>query len=310
MTAPTPPDLIEPVAAVDLGSNSFRLELGSFRAGQYQRTHYLKETVRLGNGLDAQHCLTPDAMQRGWDCLARFAPHLQGLAPPQIQAVATQTLREARNRDDFLRIGSRLLGHPIRIISGEEEARLIFEGVAHTLNRDDELRLVVDIGGRSTELILGQGGCPHQLASCAVGSVSWSMRFFPDGLFTPQAFATAEHAARAVLAQPGLPSARDAAWVCYGSAGTINAAVDALHASGWTVDTLTHQGLIWLRQQLIDAGDLRHLKLPGLREDRKPIMAGGLSILCALFDLLGMEQLTPCSGGLRHGLLMQSIKKA
>ena len=143
------------LAAVDLGSNSFRLEIGLYEHGRIQRVDYLKETVRQGNGLDREHNLSLEAMQRGWDCLARFAERLADFPRARVRAVATQTLREARNRDVFLHRGSELLGHPIDVISGPEEARLIYQGVARLLPQSDEKRLVVDIGGRSTELILG-----------------------------------------------------------------------------------------------------------------------------------------------------------
>ena len=145
------------LAAVDLGSNSFRLEIGRIEGGQFYRTEYLKETVRQGGGLDEMRNLTPEAMQRGWDCLARFGERLAGFSADEVRAVATQTLREARNRDDFLRPGGHLLGFPIDVISGREEARLIYQGVAQALGRKEERRLVIDIGGRSTELILGSG---------------------------------------------------------------------------------------------------------------------------------------------------------
>ena len=144
------------IAAVDLGSNSFRLEIGRLQHGQIQRSEYLKETVRQGSGLDEERRLRADAMQRGWDCLARFAERLAGFPRTQVRAVATQTLREARNRDDFLVRATEILGFPIDVISGPEEARLIYQGVARLLPQSDERRLVIDIGGRSTEMILGQ----------------------------------------------------------------------------------------------------------------------------------------------------------
>ena len=170
------------LAAVDLGSNSFRLEIG--RVGSHQRierVEYLKETVRQGNGLNERHELTDEAMQRGWDCLARFGERLAGFAADQVRAVATQTLREARNRDVFIARGSTLLGFPIEVISGEEEARLIYRGVSSLLPPSSQRRLVVDIGGRSTEVIIGQHGEARQVASYPIGSVAWSTQFFGEG---------------------------------------------------------------------------------------------------------------------------------
>ena len=191
------------LAAIDLGSNSFRLEIGQVDHDQIRRTEYLKETVRLGNGLDANRNLTPEAMQRGWETLARFGERLAGFKRSQVRAVATQTLREARNRDEFLLRARTILGFGIDVIPGREEARLIYQGVAHTLPQTDaserERRLVIDIGGRSTEMILGRALEARVMESYRVGSVAWSMKYFEGGLFTPAAFHAAEIAAKAVL---------------------------------------------------------------------------------------------------------------
>jgi len=299
------------LAAVDLGSNSFRLEMGMVQQGQFVRTLYLKETVRQGNGLDNRSCLTPEAMQRGWDCLARFGVHLVGLPARAVQAVATQTLREARNRDDFLRRGSQLLGFPIRIISGQKEAHLIYQGAVQAIgaNPDDDKqpRLVLDIGGRSTELILGVGKQVRHVASCPVGSVAWSKAYFSDNCFTLGAFEAAELAARQLLSAQQPTFAASQWHQCYGSAGTVNAVVDVLTACGWPGDVVSTEGLDWLLQQLLHAGCGHRLQLPGLRDDRRPIIGGGLSVLRAIFGLLGIQRLTPCSGGLRHGLLIKLI---
>ncbi|MEW5885905.1 MAG: exopolyphosphatase, partial [Pseudomonadota bacterium] len=179
MLATSPPRAAGLLAAVDLGSNSFRLEIGQITHGQYRRIDYLKETVRLGGGLDANGLLTDAAAQRGLDCLQRFASRLAGFRPAQVRAVATQTLREARNRDAFLLRAQGALGHPIEVVSGREEARLIYAGVAH-LQPSPTQRLVVDIGGRSTEMIVGQARQPLAAESFHVGSVSLSQRYFPD----------------------------------------------------------------------------------------------------------------------------------
>jgi exopolyphosphatase / guanosine-5'-triphosphate,3'-diphosphate pyrophosphatase len=148
------------LAAIDLGSNSYRLEIGRYHSGHIERVEYIKETVRQGSGLDDEKNLSLAAMERGWECLARFAERIQGFKKQQVRAVATQTLREARNRDEFLSRAQTMLGFPIEVVSGQEEARLIYQGVSHLLPQSDEKRLVVDIGGRSTEMILGQGYRP------------------------------------------------------------------------------------------------------------------------------------------------------
>jgi exopolyphosphatase/guanosine-5'-triphosphate,3'-diphosphate pyrophosphatase len=292
------------LAAVDLGSNSFRLEIGRIEHGQFYRTEYLKETVRQGNGLDDNRNLTPEAMQRGWDCLARFGERLAGFSEDEVSAVATQTLREARNRDAFLIPGSKLLGFPIEVISGREEARLIYQGVAQSLPHNQDRRLVIDIGGRSTELILGQGLDPVQMESYRVGSIAWSMRYFADGQFSKRSFQIAEIAAKAVLDE-ALSIYQPDQWdIAYGSAGTVNAIGDVLAASGWPTGSVSRDGLDWLLEKLLAAQSADRLRLAGMKEDRKAIIGGGLSILRALFDLLGINRLEQTTGGLRHGLLL------
>jgi len=293
------------LAAIDLGSNSFRLEIGILDHGEFQRTEYIKETVRQGAGLDSERNLTATAMQSGWDCLARFGERLAGFKPSTVRAVATQTLREARNRDVFLSRATQALGFPIDVISGREEARLIFQGVAHTLAPADERRLVIDIGGRSTELILGQGYKPRVMESFRVGSIAWSSRYFADGQLNRKSFEIAEIAAKAVLDE-AIDAYQPANWdIAYGSAGTVGAVSDALLAAGWPSGAITQEGLDWLLDKLISAQSLDRLKLAGIREDRKAVISGGLSITRALFSLLRIDSLHPTSGGLRHGLLCE-----
>lgn len=301
------------LAAVDLGSNSFRLEIGQVDHGQIQRAEYLKETVRLGNGLDANRNLTLEAMQRGWAALARFGERLAGFAPGQVRAVATQTLREARNRDEFLLRARTVLGFGIDVIPGREEARLIYQGVAHTLPQFDggerERRLVVDIGGRSTELIVGQRFEALATESYRVGSVAWSMKHFPEGQFTPGAFRTAEVAAKAVLDDAQSYCSRDQWDVAYGSSGTIGAVGDVLVAAGHTPGVVTRDGLDWLLERLLKAGHADRLRLEGMREDRKPVIGGGLAVLRAIFDLLDIDQMRVAQGALRHGVLYELLER-
>ena len=298
------------LAVVDLGSNSFRLEIGEVTQGRFCRTEYLKETVRQGGGLDAHGYLTPEAMQRGWDCLARFGQRLSGFSSASVRAVATQTLREAVNREAFLSRGCALLGFPIQVISGLEEARLIYQGVAKDLPRSSERRLVIDIGGRSTELIVGLGQQPVHMHSYAIGSVTWSMRYFSQGQFTAEAFALAENAAKAVL-QEAVPEYGAPQWdLAYGSAGTINAVVDVLSAAGWPAGHVSQDGLDWLLQTLLNAQSVDRLEMAGMREDRKSVIGGGVSVLRALLDLLGIQQLDQASGGLRHGVLLELMAAA
>lgn len=297
------------LAAVDLGSNSFRLEIGYLDHGQIQRTEYLKETVRQGNGLDEDRNLSRQAMQRGWDCLARFGERLAGFRKYQVRAVATQTLREARNRDEFLTRATEILGFPIDVISGHEEARLIYQGVAHLLPQSNEHRLVVDIGGRSTELILGHGYEARFMESFRVGSVAWSMRYFPDGIFTAQAFETAEVAAKAVLDE-ALNTFRPDAWeVAYGSSGTVGAVSDILMEAGGPEGLVTRDGLDWLLERLLKAQSADKVRLEGLKEDRRAVIGGGVSVLRAVFDLLSIKTMHVAQGALRHGALYDLLDR-
>ena len=296
-------------AAIDLGSNSFRLEIGQMDAGQLRRVEYIKETVRQGNGLDAERNLTEEAMTRGWDCLARFGERISGFKPNQVRAVATQTLREARNRDEFLAKAKRMLGFPIEVIAGREEARLIYLGVSHLLPQSDERRLVVDIGGRSTEMILGRHENATTLESYRVGSVGWSMKYFQDGLWTTAAFKAAEIAAKAVLDEAQLLFNRQHWDKCYGSSGTVGAVSDVLTAAGWQEGLITREGLAWLKDRLLKAQKPDNLRLDGVKEDRKPVIGGGLAVLQAVFDLLQIDEMHVAQGALRHGALFDLIDR-
>lgn len=296
------------LAAVDLGSNSYRLEIGRLDHGQIHRTEYLKETVRQGNGLDEERNLTPEAMQRGWDCLARFGERLAGFRKGEVRAVATQTLREARNRDVFLQRANKVLGFPIDVISGREEARLIYQGVAHLLPQSGERRLVVDIGGRSTEMILGKDLDAVTMESYRVGSVGWSMKYFPEGQFTARAFQTAEVAAKAVLDE-AINLYRGGWDVAYGSSGTVGAVSDVLVAGGWPQGLVTREGLDWLLERLLKAQSAERLKLEGMKDDRRAVIGGGVSVLRAVFELMGIRQMQIAQGALRHGVLYDLLDR-
>lgn len=297
------PRATAPLASIDMGSNSFRLEIGHLQHGRYRRIAYLKETVRLGGGLDANGYLTEDAAQRGLACLGRFAQRLQGFDPAQVRAVATQTLREARNRDAFLVRAQAALGFPIEVISGREEARLIYAGVAH-LQPGEQPRLVIDIGGRSTEMILGQGRVPLAAESFKVGSVSLSMRWFPDGRFSEQMFREAQIAAGAELEEALEPFAPRHWRQALGSSGTAGAVSQVLQAAGLTDGRITPEGLRWCIRQCLEAGHVDRLSLPSLSEDRKAIFGGGLSLLYTLVTHFGIEALQPAKGALRQGVIV------
>ena len=290
------------LAAIDMGSNSFRLEIGQLIDGRYRRIDYLKETVRLGAGLDLNGLLTEEATLRGQACLARFAQRLKGFVAPQVRAVATQTLREARNRDQFLARAQAELGFPIEVISGREEARLIYAGVAR-LQPSSVPRLVVDIGGRSTEMILGQGRKPIRAESFQVGSVSLSLKYFGEGRFTEEAFRQAQVAAGAELEEALEPFAAVHWQEALGSSGTVGAVSQLLGASGVTDGRITPEALRWLMEQCLRAGKVEKLTLPGLKEDRRAVIAGGLSILYTLCTHFGIQALLPARGALRQGVI-------
>ena len=300
-TAPPPDDPL--LAAIDVGSNSLRLEIGQMRAGQYQCIDDLKETVRLGAGLDSRGELSEEASARGLACLRRFALRLQGLPAARVRAVATQTLREARNRDDFLLRAQAALGLPVEVISGREEARLIYVGVAH-LQPSQVPRLVIDIGGRSTEMILGRGLQALRAESFAVGSISLSQQHFADGRLTPAAFRAAQVAAGAELEEALEPFAPRQWREALGASGTVSAVSHALSASGVDGGVITPEGLRWLIERCLDAGHVDRLDLPGLTEDRRGVIAGGVSLLYTLATQFGIPALKPTAGALRQGVII------
>jgi exopolyphosphatase / guanosine-5'-triphosphate,3'-diphosphate pyrophosphatase len=294
----------EQLAAIDIGSNSFRLEIAQVIRGRYRRVEYLKETVRLGGGLNAQGLLTEEAMVRGLECLSRFAQRLKGFEPRQVRAVATQTLREARNRDVFLMRAESTLGFPIEVISGREEARLIYAGVAR-LQPAPEPRLVIDIGGRSTELILGQGLKPTQVESFGIGSVSLSMRYFPDGKLTAEAFRAAQIAAGAELEEALETFSPDHWEQALGSSGTVGAVSQVLQANNKDEDgCITPAGLRWLIEECLRLGHVDALSgLAGVKEDRRSVIPGGLAILYTLAIHFEIKQLRSAKGALRQGVI-------
>jgi exopolyphosphatase / guanosine-5'-triphosphate,3'-diphosphate pyrophosphatase len=297
------------LAAIDLGSNSFRLELGSFSNGFYRKQEYLKETVRQGSALDAQRNLSEASMQAGWNCISRFAERIKGFNANQVSAVATQTLREARNRDEFIAKAQKLLGYPIDVISGTEEARLIYDGVNYFLPNSDAKRLVIDIGGRSTELITGTHRRLKVGQSYRVGSVAWSGKYFADGRLEPASFERASIAAKAVLEEALIEFVPHSWSEVYGSSGTVGAVADVIEGEFGSGETISYDQLEWLKKQLLKAGSVEALALTGLKEDRKAVVGGGVSVLLALFELLDFQSMHVAQGALRHGVLLDLQSK-
>lgn len=294
------------LAAVDLGSNSFRLEIGRVVDGQILRVDYLKEAVRQGGDLDEDRNLKPQAFERGLKCLARFGERLKGFPVEHVRAVATQTLREAANSEDFIKQAQKVLGYPIEIISGVEEARLIYQGVSRMLPQSDEKRLVIDIGGRSTEFILGQHFKANVTESLRLGSVGWSQKYFADGQFSERNFERAEIAAESIIDMIASRYVGQSE-VAYGASGTVGAVADVLAGADFAPDRIERAQLEWLKQTLIKAKTPDRLNMEGLKDDRRAVIGGGLAILTAVFDTLQIDTLMVANGALRHGVLYDML---
>jgi exopolyphosphatase/guanosine-5'-triphosphate,3'-diphosphate pyrophosphatase len=291
------------LAAVDLGSNSFRLEVARVAGDQLYPLDSLKETVRLAGGLAADKQLDEATQTRALACLQRFGERLRGLSPETVRCVGTSTLRIARNADAFIRLAEAALGHPIEIVAGREEARLIYLGVAHSLPASPDRRLVVDIGGGSTELIIGHGLKPHERESLHMGCVNFSQRFFAGGAIDKAALKAAEVAAR-VEAEIIAKAFSKANWQqAIGSSGTARALREILEQNGWSARGITADGLAQLRARFIKAGHVDALELPGLSRDRRPVIAGGFAIMAGLFAELGIEQMDVAETAMREGIL-------
>lgn len=291
------------LAAVDLGSNSFRLEIGKVEGAHIARHGYWKETVRLAAGLDESNKLSKKSIEIAVETLARMNERLRGMKSEHVRAVGTQSLRQARNLDEFLLEAQHALGFPIEVISGREEARLVFEGCMHTLPPSTARRLVVDIGGASTEVIVGKGFQAENAESFKVGCVNTSLRFFKDGRIDRSSLKKAQVAAAAELEEAVSVFSRGHWDEAFGSSGTIGAVSDILRTQGWTDGTITPQGLLTLRYALIEAGEIKRIRLAGMKPDRQEVLAGGVAVLSAVFESLGVEEMRPARGALRVGVL-------
>ena len=291
------------LAAVDLGSNSFHLAIGRVVDDQIYPLDSIKETVRLGAGLGPDKRLDEATQERALATLRRFAERLAGMHPESVRVVGTNTLRVARNSGDFLRAAQAVIGFPIEVISGREEARLIYSGVVHSLPLTDRNRLVVDIGGGSTELIIGVRLKPKVMESLYMGCVCYTRRYFPEGRIDKKSMRAAELAAREQV-QTIVSRFEKTGWrEAVGSSGSARSLSEAMVASGIAERGITADGLEWLREQALSAGDIRKLDLPGLREERLPVFPGGLAIMLAIFAELSLKQMTLAEGALRQGVL-------
>lgn len=296
-------------AAIDLGSNAFRLMIGQpLRHSEgflIQPVKTLREPVRLAEGFQGG-ALDELALDRGWQALARFGKKLRGFEAGRVRAVATSAVREAQNAPLFLASAERHLGFRIDVISGHEEARLVYAGVAHAVPGGASTRLVVDIGGGSTELILGQGAQPLLTESIAVGSSTFTSRYFPGGAVSALGLQEAERVA-SLQFEKVARRYRQLGWQqAIGSSGSARFLAKVLKANGlndYGQDGITYGGLLRLSLRLLEAGHVKRLRLAGLQSQRLGVLPGGLALMLAAFKVFGLAQMTPSEPGLRLGVL-------
>jgi len=291
------------LGAVDLGSNSFHLAVGRVVGEQVYPLDSLKETVRLGAGITPEKRLDDEVQERALSALRRFSERLAGMPKESVRVVGNNALRVAKNSAQFVRKAESTLGFPIEVISGREEGRLIYTGVVHSLPMVEHNRLVVDIGGGSTECIIGQKLKPRTVESLYMGCVSYTSRYFPGGKIDKKSMKNAELAAREQV-QTIADRFEKLGWKeAVGSSGTARSLAEVMQKNGMAEQGITAAGLEWLREELLKAGELKKLSLAGLREDRVPVIAGGAAIMSAVFAEMGLEQMTVAEGALRDGVL-------
>ena len=298
--------IYETVAAVDLGSNSFRLQVGRVVDDQIYTLDSMKEAVRLASGLTADKRLDPGSQARALDALRRFGERLGGLEKGAVRAVATNTLRVAKNADEFLPLAEEALGFPIEVIAGREEARLIYIGASHSLPMSAHKRLVVDIGGGSTEFIIGKRHDPLLMESLYMGCVSYTLRFFPDRKIDRKRLRDAQIAAAKEIELIAHDYRRMGWKEAIGSSGSARAIADLLELNRMNPNGesgISRTGLEKLCSMLIKAGSAEALDIPGIRSDRLPVLPGGIAIMSAVFEELGIEHMTYADGALRLGVL-------
>lgn len=307
--AGNPPDADE-YAAIDLGSNSFHMVVARYGANTLTTIDRVREMVRLGAGLDDKNRLTDEAAERALDCLKRFGERLRGIKSENVRIVGTNTLREARNSAQFIEQAELVLDFPINIISGIEEARLIYLGVSETLKEDLGLRLVIDIGGGSTEMIVGDVTTPMYLESLYMGCISSSEKFFPDGKITTSRMRRAILAARTEL-EPHVAKFRRLEWVdVIGTSGTVRAIERVVRESGFSEGGITPAALERLLAEVVAAGHIDNLHPAGLGERRRPVFAGGVAVMTAVFRSLGIKHMRVSDGSLREGVLADLIGRS
>jgi len=301
------PNMDESYAAVDLGSNSFHMIVANLVDGRLQIIDRMKEMVRLAAGLNDEQELSQESAQLALECLQRFGQRIGEIPHVNVRAVGTNTLRQARNSADFLSQAHSALGHPIEIIAGREEARLVYSGVAHSLYDEVNKRLVVDIGGGSTEVIIGRGFDAYYTESLYMGCVNVGQRFFEDGKIKAKKMRKAVLFAMQELESIEAPYKKMGWDHALGSSGTIMTIQDVVQAQGWCDSGITASALARLIESLIAIGDSALINFAGLSERRKPVFASGVAILCGVFEALNLERMNVSEGALREGLLYDLI---
>ena len=290
-------------AAVDLGSNSFHLVISRYEHGEFIVVDRQREVVRLAAGLDEDNHLSSQVADRALLALEQFGQLLRAIPSSRVRVVGTNALRRLQGKSQFLEQAEQALGHNIEIIAGREEARLIYLGVSKWSTKGDESRLVIDIGGGSTEIIAGKGDTAHCRESLEVGCVVLSKEFFADGKLSKKRFRKAQLAAELAI-QPVVSQFRLQGWSqVIGCSGTMKSLASSLVQGGWSKDGIHLEGLVKLRERAIEAGHTSKLDIPGLTGDRKPVFAGGLSILFALFELFDIREMSVSDIALREGVL-------
>lgn len=296
------------LAAIDLGSNSFHMKIARVESsGRLRTVDRMREMVQLASGLDEHNTLTEETIDRALGCLQRFGQRLTEIPAGNVRAVGTNTLRKARNSTEFLRQAEAVLDHQVDIISGYEEARLVYLGVAHSIQTDAQKRLVIDIGGGSTELIVGAGFKPQQKQSLYMGCVNMSRKFFADGRITKKRMRAAE-----LFALRELESLRTnysgAGWEeAIGSSGTIRAISNIVRQQGWHDHMITAEALDKLSTLLIELGDTNKIRMDGVEPLRASVLPGGVAILMAAFSSLAIKEMITSDGALREGLLYDML---
>ena len=295
------------MAAIDMGSNSFHMVVARHSAGEIRPVQKLAEKVMLASGLNDANELDEKAFQRGLDCLRRFADCLEGIDPKFVRCVGTNTLRQATNGHEFLRQARSILECPIDVVAGREEARLIYLGVSHSLASQQGNRLVFDIGGGSTEFIIGRNFEPLLTESLHLGCVAYRDLFFKDGKITPARFEEAVIRARVELSGIDFEYKKLGWDSAVGSSGTVKAIKNGLIENGWYDDGISLEGLYKLRDRLLQFDCLDDIDVAGIKQDRRSVFPSGLAILIGIFEQLNVTKAYFSDGAMREGILYDML---